>query len=168
MECTLFRDMLDAYLEETLEEDRREVFRGHLRSCGACRSWAVEHDPSLLFAAAGEPPADPARVETCAAAVSSQIRQLRLRRRLYGHRRGWLAAAASAVLVIVAALAWLSVSGGGGPASMASAPATEAESAAPPTVEVEMAGEGVRVYQFTSDGDPDTAAYFIVNPALEL
>jgi hypothetical protein len=68
----------------------------------------------------------------------------------------------------VAALAWLSVSGGGGPASMASAPATEAESAAPPTVEVEMAGEGVRVYQFATDGDPDTAAYFIVNPALEL
>jgi hypothetical protein len=49
---------------------------------------------------------------------------------------------------------------------MASAPAAEA--AAPPTVEVEMAGEGVRVYQFASDGDPDTAAYFIVNPALEL
>lgn len=167
MECTLFRNMLDAYLEETLEEDRREVFRGHLRSCGACRSWAVERDPSLLFAAAGEPPVDPARVEACAAAVSSHVRQLRLRRRLYGHRRGWLAAAASALLVIVAALAWLTVAGGGaGPVPMASAPAAEA--AGPPTVEVEMAGEGVRVYQFASDGDPDTAAYFIVNPALEL
>ena len=128
----------------------------------------MEQDPSLLFAAAGDPPSDPARVEACAAAVSSQIRQLRLRRRLYGHRRGWLAAAASAVLVIVAALAWLSVSGNGGPASMVSAPATEAEPATPPTVEVEMAGEGVRVYQFANDGDPDTAAYFIVNPALEL
>ncbi len=39
---------------------------------------------------------------------------------------------------------------------------------APPTVEVEMAGEDVRVYQFATEDDEDTAVYFIVNPALEL
>jgi hypothetical protein len=35
-------------------------------------------------------------------------------------------------------------------------------------VEVEMAGEEVRVYQFATDGDTNTAVYFIVDPALEL
>ncbi len=38
----------------------------------------------------------------------------------------------------------------------------------PPTVEVEMAGEEVRVYHFAADEDDETAVYFIVNPAMEL
>jgi hypothetical protein len=38
----------------------------------------------------------------------------------------------------------------------------------PPTVEVDMAGEEVRVYQFANEADTDTAVYFIVDPALEL
>ena len=33
---------------------------------------------------------------------------------------------------------------------------------------MEMPGEDVRVYQFATDGDADTAVYFIVDPALEL
>jgi len=31
-----------------------------------------------------------------------------------------------------------------------------------------MAGEEVRVYQFATDEDDDTAIYFVVNPAMEL
>ncbi len=31
-----------------------------------------------------------------------------------------------------------------------------------------MAGEDVRVYQFATGNDDDTAVYFIVNPAMEL
>ena len=37
----------------------------------------------------------------------------------------------------------------------------------PPSIEVEMADETVRVYQFAADDD-DTAVYFVVNPAMEL
>lgn len=166
MECKLFRKTLDAYLGDTLEENRREIFRHHLRACGACRAWALEADPSLLFAVAVEAPADQDRVESCAAAVTSQIRQQRLRRRLQGRRQAWLALAASALLVIIAALGWRMVGGGGVPSKLATGPAAGA--ATPPTVEVEMENEGVRVYQFAAEGDSDTAAYFIVNPALEL
>jgi hypothetical protein len=35
-------------------------------------------------------------------------------------------------------------------------------------VEVDMNGDDVRVYQFATEEDTDTAVYFIVNPALEL
>jgi hypothetical protein len=38
----------------------------------------------------------------------------------------------------------------------------------PPSVEVEMRGEDVRVYQFASEKDADTAVYLIIDPALEL
>jgi hypothetical protein len=31
-----------------------------------------------------------------------------------------------------------------------------------------MTGDDVRVYQFATDGEEDTAVYFIVDPALEL
>ena len=167
MNCRQFRDMCDAYLEEALEEDRRADFRRHMRACEACRGWALDADPTLLFAVADERTADPAGVETCAAMVTAQIRQERLGRRLKRRRGPWLAAAAAALLVVLGTLAWRVVPGGGGaPATLATGAASE--EAAPPTVEVEMGGEGVRVYQFASDGDPDTAAYFIVNPALEL
>ena len=164
--CRQFRDMCDAYLEEALEEDRRASFRRHIRDCAACRAWALEADPTLLFAVADERSADTVGAETCAAAVTAQIRQQRLGRRLDRRHRPWLMAAA-ALLLVFAALAWRLMPGGGGlPATLATG--TESGEVAPPTVEVEMGGDGVRVYQFASDGDPDTAAYFIVNPALEL
>jgi hypothetical protein len=35
-------------------------------------------------------------------------------------------------------------------------------------VEVEAPDKDVRVYQFATDGDDDTAMYLIVDPALEL
>jgi anti-sigma factor RsiW len=167
MNCVLFHDMLDDYVGDTLDEDRRSRVRHHLRECSECRAWAVARDPSLVFAAAAEPPVDASRVEACAAAITAQIRQQRLRRRLPRHNRPWLAVAAAILIMVGGALVWQFVpssvrsplmgQGGGG---------EEASSA--PTVEVEMPSEGVRVYQFATEDDPDTTVVFIVNPALEL
>lgn len=169
MDCTLYRDMLDAYLDDTLDADRRAIFRGHLRDCAGCRSWALAAEPSLLFAVADAPRVDPVRIEACATAVTSQIRQQRLARRLSGSRRPIMAAAAAALFVLSAGLLWrLAPDGGVAPSPAVSQVALEGPEAAPPSVEVEMAGEGVRVYQLAAGGDQDTAVYFIVNPALEL
>jgi predicted anti-sigma-YlaC factor YlaD len=170
MDCTEFRELLDAYLEETMEEDRRPDFRHHLRECSSCGAWARSVEPSLLFAMAQARPADLARIEGCAAAVTGQIRQRRLDGRLRGRRRSWLAAAAAVVVAIVGAGTWQLLPLAGDPSPIISYDAgagSEVESA-PPTVEVEMPGDDVRVYQFADDEDADTAVYFIVNPALEL
>jgi len=170
MECTEFRRDLDAYLEESLEEDRRLLFRRHLRECASCSEWARAVEPSLLFAMADSGPVDMARVEACAAAVTAQIRQQRLAQRLDRRRRPWLAAAAAAVIVLGGTAAWQLVSGGGDvqPAAPGRAQAVSNANSEPPTVEVEMSDAEVRVYQFADDDDSDTAVYFIVNPALEL
>jgi predicted anti-sigma-YlaC factor YlaD len=169
MKCELFREQLNSYVEESMDEDRRHSFRRHLRECGGCRKWALASDPSLIFAIDDEMPDDAKAVENCAGAVAAQIRQQRLSRRLRGRRRPWLAAAAAMVMVVGAGLVWTSIFGGGEnqPAAVAETvvgqPAT-----APPTVEVDMPGEDVRVYQFADEETDNTAVYFIVNPALEL
>jgi hypothetical protein len=99
-----------------------------------------------------------------------RIRQDRLERRLHRHRRPWMAAAAAVVMVVSGGLAWRTLSGGGEgiPQSAVEAQRDLGLQASPPTVEVEMQGEDVRVYQFATDGNDDTAVYFIVDPALEL
>ncbi len=169
MDCTLYRDMLDAYLDDTLDADRRSIFRGHLRDCAGCRSWALAAEPSLLFAVADAPRIDPDRIEACATAVTAQIRQQRLARRLSGPWRPIMAAAAAAILALSAGLLWrLAPDSGVAPSPTVNQAALDGSEAAPPSVEVEMAGEGVRVYQLAAGGDQDTAVYFIVNPALEL
>lgn len=170
MGCKIFREMLDAYLEESMDEERRRWFRGHLRECPSCRNWALLRDPSLLFAVADSAPADAARVEACATAVTAHIRQQRLSRRLHHRRRPWLAAAAAMVVAVSGALAWRTILDDGG---LQAQPEIEAQVegdvvTTPPTVEVEMAGDDVRVYQFATDDDDDTAVYFVVNPAMEL
>jgi hypothetical protein len=81
-----------------------------------------------------------------------------------------MAAAAAAIVMVSGGLAWRTVIGGW---SGTLRPAVEAQrepelQKSPPTVEVEMPGEEVRVYQFANDEDGDTAVYFIVDPALEL
>jgi len=169
MNCEIFREMIGSYVDETLEEGRRSWFRAHLRECPKCRKSALREEPSLLFAMAPAAPSESEAIEACAAAVMGRIRQDRLERRLH-RRRPWLAAAAAAIVVVSGGLAWRTVIGGG---SGALQPAVEAQQnpglqSPPPTVEVEMAGEGVRVYQFANDEDADTAVYFIVDPALEL
>lgn len=170
MDCTEFRNQLDAYLEETMEEERRPDFRGHLRECSSCGAWARSVEPSLLFVTAQPQPVDLARVEACAAAVTGQIRQQRLAGRIRGHRRPWLAAAAACVLALVGAGVWqmLPLGGDSMPALSLDAEAGAEIGATPPTVEVEMPGDDVRVYHFANGEDDDTAVYFIVNPALEL
>ena len=170
MICEEFREMLEPYLEERLEEAQRPVFRRHLRECPECRRWAVSEDPTLLFALAGEKEADPVRVEACAQAVTSQIRQQRLARRLVARRRPWLAAAAAIAVAVGGGLVWRMTIGTG---EIPPGPAVEARGEAegrlsPPTVEVDMRGEDVRIYRFANDEDADTAVYFVVNPAMEL
>jgi anti-sigma factor RsiW len=167
MRCSDVPELLDAYLADALDEPRRSAFRSHLRSCASCREAALRTDPTLLFAAApaGEP--DPARVEELARSVMAQVRQQRMQRRL-GHRPAWLAAAAAVVLALVGIAGWRLLSPG-----TATAPAVTAARAAeapspPPRIEVDMAGEGVRVYQYADQQDGDTAVIFIVNPQLEL
>jgi predicted anti-sigma-YlaC factor YlaD len=169
MNCEIFREMVASYVDETLDEDRRQWFRHHLRECGSCRESALEHEPSLMFAAAPATQAAPESIEACVAAVTGRIRQDRVERRLHRRRRPWLAAAAAAVMVVSGGLAWRTMIG----VERAGSPAAETEQGVdarvtPPSVEVEVAGEEVRVYQFATDGDSDTAVYFIVDPALEL
>jgi predicted anti-sigma-YlaC factor YlaD len=170
MDCTEFRQLLDAYLEETMEEDRRTDFRRHLCECSSCGVWARSVEPSLLFAMAEPKPVDLARIEGCAAAVTGQIRQRRLDGRLRGRRRSSLAAAAAVVVALAGAGAWRLLPLAGDPVPVLSFDAWAGAEigSVPPTVEVEMLGDEVRVYQFADDEDADTAVYFIVNPALEL
>ena len=170
MNCEIFRETLGSYLDETLDEDRRQWFRRHLRECASCRESALKEEPSLLFVVAPAPPASPEAIDACAAAVTARIRQDRLERRLHRRRRPWMAAAAAAVMVVGGGVAWRAVIGGGERALVRGVETSrdlEAQTS-PPTVEVEMQGEEVRVYQFATDGDADTAVYFIVDPALEL
>lgn len=167
MRCSDVFELLDAYLGDALDEPRRTALRSHLRSCGHCREAAVRTDPSLLFVAAppGEP--DPGRVDDVTRAVLMHVRQQRLQRRL-GHRRPWLAAAAAVVLSLIGIAGWRLLAPGN-----SSEPAAVAAQAAgvlnpPPRIEVDMAGEGVRVYQYADQQDGETAVTFIVNPQLEL
>ena len=170
MDCNVFRELLSPYLDESLEEDRRRSFQRHLRECASCRESALSEDPSLLFAWSPEPVISQQDVEACAAAVKARIRQQRLAHRLQRRRRPWLAAAAAVVIMITGGLIWKVTIGGVGdsPAPGIEAFAEGDARTVPPTVEVEMAGEDVRVYQFAADDDDDTAIYFIVNPAMEL
>ena len=62
MNCMEFRELLGSYLEESLEEERRRMFRRHLRECASCRERAVSEDPTLLFAAAPETPVSEADI----------------------------------------------------------------------------------------------------------
>jgi anti-sigma factor RsiW len=170
MNCEIFLDLIGSYVDDTLEEERRAWFRSHLRDCSACRVSALRQDPSLLFDAAQDAPDDLWAIEACVSSVTSRIRQERLERRLYRRRRPWLAAAAAVVVVIAGGFGWRYLGGGGG--SMPG-PAIEASHelearTSPPMVEVEAPDGDVRVYQFATDGNNDTAMYFIVDPALEL
>ena len=170
MDCNVFQELLSSYLDESLEEDRRQSFQRHLCECASCRDSALSEDPSLLFAGAPESEISQADVEACAVAVTARIRQQRLAHRLQRRRRPWLAAAAAVVIMIAGGLIWKVTVGGIGNSAT---PGIEAfverdTQTVPPTVEVEMAGEDVRVYQFAADDGDNTAVYFIVNPAMEL
>ena len=77
--------------------------------------------------------------------------------------------AAVAVMVIGVGTVWRSTPEDEATAALGTAEQAEIghDRQPPPSVQVEMANERVRVYQFAEDGDGDSAVYFIVNPALE-
>jgi len=171
MRCDTFRDRLTDYLDESLHDDERRQVREHFVSCTECGRWAMTVEPTLLFArASSSATASSAQVEACTRAVLSQVRQRRLERQFGARRRPWLAAAAAAVLALGAAAIWGVTGLVSGPQPTVPAPGfagAAVHEAPPPRVEVDMVGEGVRVYQFAQEDDADTAVLYIVNPALE-
>jgi predicted anti-sigma-YlaC factor YlaD len=169
MNCTTFREHLDAYLEESLEDDHRKAVRSHLASCDGCRRWALEQDPTLLFAFPAATSPVPDDVEACVAAVTAQIRHHRLERRTGSGRRPWLAAAAAMILLVAGAIVWQGMEHGSAKAPSAGSAVAEAvvKDSPPPRVEVDMPESGVRVYQHAEAGSDDAAVYFVVNPALD-
>jgi len=181
MSCETTRELLAAYLDDSLDEVRRVAFRAHLRSCASCREIALAEEPTLIFSLAERREPDPARVEACVAAVTAGIRQQRLQRRLRQPRRPWLAAAAAVLVAVAGAGGWWlgSERGDAGPVLQADAGGTAETSATPagelpteieppPRIEVDMTQEEVRVYQYAIDDDSSTGAVFIVNPGMEL
>ena len=160
--------MLSAYLEDRIDADERLDFREHLGACAACRQIALAEEPTLVFVL--HPPREPRaeRVEACIAAVTGRIRHERIERRLRGRRGGWLAAAAALVVAATMGVMWRTAPRPADPILSPPevvATSSDEEVSPPPRVEVDMPGEGVRVYQFAQEDD--TAVYFIVNPAME-
>jgi len=170
MNCETFEGLIEAYLADDLDDLRRRGFREHLGSCGTCRDKAVEADCSLILSAAPPRQDDAQKIEAVTQAVMGQIRQQRIERRLHRPRRRWLAAAAMVVVTLMGVTGWRLLSpDDGDDTTLAVVEAKAVERPAPPPrLEVDMAGEGVRVYQYADDDDGDTAVYFIVNPAMEL
>lgn len=109
------------------------------------------------------------RVAAATASVMSQIRQQRLAHRLHPRRRFWLAAAAAVAVTFAGVGGWWLSRGDQHSAPTAAVEAKDATSPnpLPPRVQVDMPGEGIRVYQFADEGNEGTAVYYIVNPALE-
>ena len=168
MACERFREEMDDYLAECLDEGRRGQWREHFLGCSTCRAWALSAEPSLLFigAATAEPEVD--RIERCAVTVTSMIRQEGVRRRLRRRRTPWVAAAAAAVMAISGGALWWGLPGANTTQPAMSAPMVATEQAPPPEVDVEMSGEGIRVYRLIDKESNETAVCFVVNPALEL
>jgi predicted anti-sigma-YlaC factor YlaD len=175
MQCKTFQQQLPAYLDETLAEPERSAWRQHLAGCGECREWAIEQEPTLIFAG-GVPTTgasvNPVRIEACVSAVTALIRHDRLAHRMPSRAqraRPWLAAAAAVLIMITGGMLWLQGPSGVTPMAENTEVAAEPEPVTPPPkVEVDMEGAGVRVYHFATTEDDSTAATFIVNPALEL
>jgi hypothetical protein len=180
MSCDAYRELVDAYLDDTLDEVRRTGFRAHLQSCADCRSYATGREPTLALILDSDRPAERERVEACVTAVMAGIRRDRLERRLRPSRRPWLAAAAVAMLAVAAATWWslapkepgmttdLQAEAVVAPQNEVSVDAASRPRVEPPRVEVDMTEEEVRVYRYAIGDDDTTGAIFIVNPAMEL
>ncbi len=180
MSCDAYRELIAAYLDDTLDDVRRTGFRAHLRSCAECRAYAIDREPTLALVPGGDRLADPERIESCVTAVMAGIRRDRLERRLRPARRPWLAAAAAVVIAVTAASWWWLAPPEAEITTDLNATAVvvqEAETPVeiapparvePPRVEVDMTQEEVRVYRYAIGNDNSTGAIFIVNPAMEL
>jgi hypothetical protein len=122
-----------------------------------------------MFSAADTTDPSPERVEDLTQAVMDDIRRQRIRQSLRRPRHGWLAAAAMVVVSVAAVIGWRLIGTTAQQPAETVAGAQQADHHnPPPRIEVNIAGEGVRVYQYADDQDADTAVYFIVNPAMEL
>ncbi|MEN8164358.1 MAG: zf-HC2 domain-containing protein [Acidobacteriota bacterium] len=173
MNCQRFMLSIDDYLEERLDRDDRQAFRGHLQTCAQCRAKATALEPSLLLAAGVPSEIDDRAVSECAETVTALIRQERLRRRLAPRSRRWVAAvAAMCVIALGGGLLWRTA-----PWAVEAPPAaaTVADSqepaegfVPPPRVEIQMPQSEVRVYQFAGSESETTAVYFVVNEEMEL
>ncbi|MEE4273634.1 MAG: zf-HC2 domain-containing protein, partial [Thermoanaerobaculales bacterium] len=98
MSCESYRELLPAYLDDSLDEVRRTALRAHLNTCEECRAAAIRQEPTLALSLAGgsEPPEE--RIEACVTAVMAGVRRERLEKQLKPVRRPWLAAAAAVVM----------------------------------------------------------------------
>lgn len=181
MSCEVYRELLPAYLDDSLDEVRRTGFRAHLGSCSECRDLAVAQEPTLIFSLSRRSEPSPERIEACVASVVAGVRQERLQKQLRPSRRPWLAAAAAVMVAIIASTAWWMRGDGVDEGAVLQADANGVEvsvpvsveeipapSEPPPRVEVDMVQEEVRVYQYAIGDDVTTGAVFIVNPAMEL
>jgi predicted anti-sigma-YlaC factor YlaD len=181
MSCEVYRELLPAYLDDSLDEVRRTGFRAHLKSCSKCREVAFAEEPTLVFSLSRRPEPSTERIEACVASVVAGVRQERLQKQLRPSRRPWLAVAAAVMMAIIAASAWWMRGNvpDGAPELQADAHGVETSIPAaveetpvaaepPPRIEVDMTQEEVRVYQYAIGDDVTTGAVFIVNPAMEL
>ena len=181
MSCEVYRELLPAYLDDSLDEVRRTGFRAHLTSCSECRELAIAAEPTLIFSLSRRSGPSSERIEACVTSVIAGVRQERLQKQLRPSRRPWLAAAAAVMLAIIASTAWWMRGNGVDEGAQLQADATGVEVSAPiiveetpapaeppPRVEVDMIQEEVRVYQYAIGDDVTTGAVFIVNPAMEL
>jgi len=181
MSCESYRELLPAYLDDSLDEVRRTALRAHLSTCDECRAAAIRREPTLALSLAGGPEPPEERVEACVTAVMAGVRRERLERQLKPARRPWLAAAAAVVVAVIASAVWWVTSGGPAEEPILAVNAATAEASAPavveetpqsveppPRVEVEPTQDDVRVYQYAIGDDDSTGAVFIVNPSLEL
>jgi len=181
MSCEIYRELLPAYLDDSLDEVRRTGFRAHLKSCSECRELAIAAEPTLIFSLSRRSGPSPERIEACVASVIAGVRQERLKKQLRPSRRPWLAVAAAVMLAIIASTAWWMRGNQTDDLPQLQADAQEVEisipaadeaipvpAEPPPRVEVDMIQEEVRVYQYAIGDDVTTGAVFIVNPAMEL
>lgn len=174
MQCHEFINLMPHYLDDSLDEAQRRLWRQHLRSCAECRTRALNEDPSLLLSMSAPASVDRLRVDACVANVGALIRQESLKQRIHRPTKWWVAAAA-AVLLMISAGVFRATAPGSTPllastdATSTAKPAkTTPEKVQPPRMDLDMTRDGLRMYQFAGSGDENSAAYFIVDENLEL
>jgi len=171
MKCSEFLKNLPRYLEETLDGSQRKLWREHLNQCSSCREKAFAQEPSLILSAGLSQTVDQAGVEACLANVSSMIRQEKLKKRM-GHPEKWWYAAAAAVFLMISAsfIPRFSIETAPGRTAetVPTVVASDHGGTQPPRMDIDMARDGLRIYQFADSSDENAVAYFIVDESLEL
>jgi len=171
MNCSEFLKNLPRYLDEAIDGTERQSWREHLNQCSSCREIALGRDPSLILSAGLSQTIDQEGVDVCLANLNSMIRQEKLKRRM-GHSSKWWYAAAAAVFLMISANFLPRFSPEAGLGQRAEAVPTvvvsDQHEVQPPRMDIDMARDGLRIYQFADAGDENAVAYFIVDESLEL